>query len=221
MIQSDVKTKTYKVESVRHLSPSSYVLRFSREGMEFKPGQHLNMGLAGSKEHREYSIYSGANDTSLEVLIKEVDDGTVSTQLKNLKPGDQLSVKGPYGFFLTDIKHERGEKLLFIASGTGIAPFHSYIKTFPDVEYRIVHGIRNMDEAYEAEHYAGDRYHTCTSRGSRGDYVGRVTDFLMEDEAEKADRVYLCGNSSMIYDAMDILRARGYRHDQLFTEVYF
>jgi ferredoxin--NADP+ reductase/benzoate/toluate 1,2-dioxygenase reductase subunit len=93
--------------------------------------------------------------------------------------------------------------------------------TYPESDYRIVHGIRNMDESYDSNHYRDGRYFTCTSRGTRGDYHGRITDYLLSDQEEKADKVYLCGNSSMIYDAMDILRAQGYRHDQLFTEVYF
>ena len=211
----------FLLEEVRHLNESTYVLRISRGGMEFKPGQHLTLGLRGKGEHREYSIYSGVDNQSLELLIKEVDDGLVSTQLKNVRKGEELSVKGPFGFFLTDAKPQKGEKLLFIASGTGIAPFHSFIMTYPDADYRLLHGIRNIDESYEADHYRKGRYFSCTSRGNKGDFNGRLTDYLLSGAEEKTDKVYLCGNSSMIYDAMDILRAQGYRHDQLFTEVYF
>ena len=220
-MNSIVDVDKYIVENVRHINSSTYVLQFSRGGMEFTPGQHLNIGIKRSGQHREYSIYSGINNTSLEVLIKEVDDGMVSTQLKNLKPGEEISVKGPFGFFLTDARPRQGEKLLFIASGTGIAPFHSFVMSHPEADYRIIHGIRNMDESYDLQHYREGTYFSCTSRGNRGDYSGRVTDYLLSDQEEKADKVYLCGNSSMIYDAMDILRAQGYRHDQLFTEVYF
>jgi ferredoxin/flavodoxin---NADP+ reductase len=208
-------------ERVEYLNESTYILRFSGGGMDFKPGQHIKLGVKGSGQHREYSIYSSPDNSSIEVLIKEVDFGLVSTQLKNVKPGDELSVKGPYGFFLTDAKPKQGEKLLFIASGTGIAPFHSFILSHPEADYRLIHGIRNINEAYEREDYEAGRYFTCTSRGKKGDFNGRITDYLLTGLEEKADKVYLCGNSSMIYDAMDILRAHGYRHDQLFTEVYF
>ena len=40
-------------------------------------------------------------------------------------------------------------------------------------------------------------------------------------DAVAMKKVYLCGNSSMIYNAMDILRAKGYSHDQIFTVIYF
>jgi len=215
------EVENFLLEEVRDINKSTYVLKFSRGDLGFKPGQHLNIGLTGSGQHREYSIYSGINNDSLEVLIKEVDDGMVSTQLRKLKKGEELSVKGPYGFFLTDAKPKEGEKLLFIASGTGIEPFHSFVMSNPGASYRLIHGIRNIDEAYDREHYTEGSYFACTSRGNKGDYNGRITDYLLSDVEEKADKVYLCGNSSMIYDAMDILRAQGYRHDQLFTEVYF
>jgi len=189
--------------------------------MDFRPGQYIKLGLLESGESKEYSIYSSPGSSSIEVLVKEVDDGKVSQQLGKVRPGDELSVEGPYGSFLTGAKPKQGEKLLFIASGTGIAPFHSFILSHPEADYRLIHGIRDINEAYEREHYEERRYFSCTSRGNKGDFNGRITDYLLTNTEEKADKVYLCGNSSMIYDAMDILRAQGYRHDQLFTEVYF
>ena len=53
----------------------------------------------GNNQVREYSIYSTEQDTSLEVLIKEVDNGLVSRQLRKLIPGELLEVDGPFGYF--------------------------------------------------------------------------------------------------------------------------
>ena len=213
----------FSVEHVRNINKSTYVLRFSRGGLEFEPGQHVKIGVKGAEEHREYSIYSGAEEEFLEVLIKEVDDGLVSRQLRDLRQGEEINVQGPYGFFLTDVNPAHGEKLLFIASGTGIAPFHSFAMTekMSGSDYKILHGIRNMEESYDSARYMDGAYFTCTSRDSRGDFNGRITDYLLSGTAGKADRTYLCGNSNMIVDAMEILSAQGYRYDQLFTEVYF
>jgi ferredoxin--NADP+ reductase/benzoate/toluate 1,2-dioxygenase reductase subunit len=211
----------YVVEQVRHLTPSTYVLRFSRNGMQFHPGQHLVLGLQGSSDLREYSIYSGTEDDFLEVLIKEVDDGVVSKQLKTIQSGDHLDVRGPYGFFLTRSTLPESARVLFISSGTGIAPFHSFIQTHPDADYQLIHGVRRMDEAYDLSDYRKDRIQVCTSRDPGGDFEGRLTDYLLEADLELDRQVYLCGNSSMIFDAMDILRARGIPQRQIFTEVYF
>ncbi len=84
--------------------------------MKFSPGQHLVLGVPGSTELREYSIYSGIHDDFLEVLIKEVDDGMVNRQLKTVPRGDSLEVRGPYGFFLAKAAIPEPGKLLFISS---------------------------------------------------------------------------------------------------------
>jgi ferredoxin--NADP+ reductase/benzoate/toluate 1,2-dioxygenase reductase subunit len=209
------------VEQVRHLTESTYVLRFSRNGMQFNPGQHLVLGLQGSSDLREYSIYSGTEDNFLEVLIKEVDEGVVSKQLKTIKAGDRLEVRGPYGFFLTRSTIPESARLLFISSGTGIAPFHSFIRSHPEADYQLIHGVRLMEEAYDLPDYREGSMRVCTSRDSKGDFEGRLTDYLLEADLDTDRQVYLCGNSNMIFDAMDILRARGIPQRQIFTEVYF
>jgi len=211
----------FVIEKVRHLTESTYVLRFSRNGMQFKPGQHVLVGLPESTELREYSIYSGINDDFLEVLIKEVDDGLVSQLLKAIQPGDHLEVRGPYGFFLNKALYPNLASLLFISSGTGIAPFHSFVKSFPDADYQIIHGVRYMEEAYDSADYHKSGFVVCTSRDNSGNYHGRLTEHLLESELDLHRQVYLCGNSNMIYDAMDILLTRGIPQKQIFTEVYF
>jgi ferredoxin-NADP reductase len=220
-----MKTETgvgrHVMEEVRHLTESTYIIRFSRNGMEFNPGQHLVIGLEDEEEAREYSIYSGREDDALEVLIKEVDDGYLSRKLKHLKPGDPLLVKGPFGFFMSEAAVTAGAKLIFIASGTGIAPFHSFIRSHPSADYLLIHGIRNAAEEYEKEEYAAESYISCTSRGNQGTCPGRVTDYLSNNAFETDSQVFLCGNSNMIYDAMDILQSKGFTPKQLFTEVYF
>lgn len=216
-----VDKSIFVTEQVRILTPTTYVVRFSRNEMKFNPGQHLVLGLPGSDELREYSIYSGADDPFLEVLIKEVDEGMVSKTLKNIAEGDRLEVKGPYGFFLGNAPAATGRPLLFIASGTGIAPFHSYIRSYPRSDYRIIHGVRSMEEAYEMSDFSRDRLHLCTSRDPGGDFEGRLTEYLKETELDAGELVYLCGNSHMIYDAMDILHEKGVPQRNIFTEVYF
>lgn len=213
--------KTSKVLELRNLSPASYLLRFTRENIDFKPGQHLVIGYGEEGKGREYSIYSGVNDDYLEILVREVIDGKISHMLKNLTPGDEVQLNGPFGFFLSNINPPQDKKLLFIASGTGIAPFHSYIKSFPDTNYKLIHGIRTSDEAYENHHYRKEKYITCTSRDSGGAFSGRVTDYLKNMPIDKDSLIFFCGNNNMIQDAIEILLKKGFSYDQMFTEVYF
>lgn len=82
----------FKVLGIRLLTKSTYVLKIERKGLQFKPGQNLNLGLAGDTEKRDYSIYSAEGENFLEILVKEVDEGLVSKKLKKLKLGDLVEV---------------------------------------------------------------------------------------------------------------------------------
>jgi ferredoxin-NADP reductase len=110
---------------------------------------------------------------------------------------------------------------VFIASGTGIAPFHSMVKSYPDLDYQLIHGVRYANEAYEKEEYQRDRYVLCTSRDDNSDFKGRVTTYLQQNDFDPNTSFYLCGNSDMIFDAMEILKEKGYDRDNVNVEVYF
>ena len=211
----------YRVQSVRNLTPSTYVVRMNRYGMEFKAGQNLNLGLAGDTEKRDYSIYSGVNDDYLEILVKEVKDGLVSKKLRRLNPGDHIEVDGPFGFFTIKEEDVDTKEFLFIASGSGIAPFHSLARSHPGLNFKLIHGIRYAEEAYEKEHYPVGRYISCVSKGKEGDFHGRVTDYVKQHPLNKDTLIYLCGNVNMIYDVFDILKEQNVSSENLHAEVYF
>jgi ferredoxin--NADP+ reductase/benzoate/toluate 1,2-dioxygenase reductase subunit len=212
--------KVYRLQKIRPLTPETYVLRFDRNGMSFKAGQHITLGIPGNNQVREYSIYSTERDSSLEVLIKEVDDGLVSKQLRKLIPGELLEVDGPFGYF-TIPEQNLHKKHLFIGTGTGIAPFHSIAGSFPNLDYEIIHGVRYFQEGYERHAYPKNRHTLCTSRDTQGDFHGRVTDYLKQKMLDSGTMVYLCGNCDMIYDVYDFLTSKGFPSANIRTEVYF
>ncbi|MCG8702094.1 MAG: FAD-binding oxidoreductase [Bacteroidales bacterium] len=216
-----INKKLAKLTDTRWLNDSTYVLTLERNGLEFEPGQYVTLGIPQNKQTREYSIYSGSNEDSIEVIIKEVEDGFLSLKLGKVKIGDMLLIDGPFGFFNLNPKEIHSHKHLFIATGTGISPFHSFIKSFDNLDYTILHGVRNGKEAYECEHYDSERYILCTSRDTSGDFSGRVTDYLKQNDVDTNTLVYLCGNSEMVYDAYDILMSKGLPSDNIRTEVYF
>ncbi len=211
-------TTNSKIIEKRQLTESTFVLQFERNDINFQAGQHILVGKTSEDEVREYSVYSGENDPYLEILVKEVDDGVVSKQLQNLEAGNGLFVEGAVGFFR--ISHEDLEKkFLFIATGTGISPFRSFIRSYPRLKYTLLHGIRHSFEIYEAEQY--QNYIACTTADKNGHYHGRVTSWLKEHDIDKDTLVYLCGNSNMIIEARPVLQSKGFTHEQIFTEVYF
>ena len=212
----------YKVLNIRDLSPSTYILRLERKKLDFKPGQCFNLGLKGSGINREYSIYSGAEDSYLEFLIKEVKRGSVSPALRKVKPGDEVALHGPYGAFI--ISSDRAKKTLFtfIATGTGIAPFHSFVRTYPDLDYRNINGIRTAKERYDYYDYDRKRLTTCVTRDDCwSGFKGRVTDYLQQNYIDPTQIYFLCGNQGMIQKGYDLLRIKGVSGDHIFTEAFF
>jgi ferredoxin--NADP+ reductase/benzoate/toluate 1,2-dioxygenase reductase subunit len=219
MLKTSKKRKTCKVLEARKLTESTSVLRFEREGLQFEPGQYIRVGVEGDPEIRDYSVYSGADADHLEVLVRRVEDGLVSKQLVDLEPGEIVSIGGPYGHFkLTESIHTR--PLLFVATGTGISPFHSFVDSLPGLDYRLLHGTALGSEAYEADFY-GDRYFQCVSREESGNFKGRVTDYLKTMDIAQDTNAFLCGNCDMIYEAFDLLQEKGLATSQIHTEVYF
>jgi ferredoxin/flavodoxin---NADP+ reductase len=218
---SPVPDGQYIVRQTRNLTSALYVLRFDRNNLSFQPGQYITLGLYGDHQVREYSVYSTADQPFLEVLIRVIERGLLSGKLQRVKTGDLLKVGGPFGSFTLDEKMMHKNKYLFIATGTGIAPFHSIAGSYPGLDYQILHGVRYAEEACDREFFPPGRYILCTSRDSRGDFRGRVTDYLNTHKTDSDTLVYLCGNSSMIYEAYDLLTSSGVKADQIKTEVYF
>jgi ferredoxin--NADP+ reductase len=217
-----IATRLHEILEMRYLNESTFVVKLEKNGLSFKSGQHINAGPANSIHTREYSIYNGENDDFLEILVKEVTDGFISPVLKKQIPGNMLVIEEPVGYFSLPRKANPGEKLLFIASGTGISPFHSFIKTHPELDYTLLHGIRDNSERYEADFYETSRYIACTSRQkSDHSYFGRVTTYLEEYPVQPNTRCDLCGNCSMIHDVYDILEAQGVPSEMIHAEVYF
>jgi ferredoxin--NADP+ reductase len=211
----------HQILQVRLLTESTFVLRMERGDIQFKSGQHIVVGPEGELDQREYSIYSGENDDYLEILVREVPDGKVSLQLKQCKPGQLLQVNGPFGSFCLEKFDMYSRKHVFVASGTGISPFHSIVRSYPGIDYLLFHGVRYNDEAYERADYDPTRYILCTSKESRGGKNGRVTGFLKDFPVSREMLFYLCGNNNMIYDVHNLLTGKGIPGENIFSEIYF
>jgi len=231
------------VREIRWLTDSTFVLTFDRNGIDFAAGQYLSVGIPGSIHMREYSVYAPEGREHAAILVKVVEGGLVSHALAALNPGDPVVVDGPFGFFTID-DDWREHRYRFIATGTGISPFHSIVASCPGIDYHLIHGVRYPEERYDLDWYDPVRITRCVTRTGSGAqdgaeparggdtvagtgddgyrrFPGRVTDYLRSTEIDLEARYYLCGNCDMIYEAFDILQDAGVPHSRLFAEVYF
>jgi len=221
MIDSVFGLGTFRVKSVRFLANQTFVIRTDKNQLDFIPGQYLKINKRNESVKRFYSVYSGNNEPFLEFLIREVAEGKLTPLLKPLMPGNELEIFGPKGNFTLQKIDKDIDKLLFVATGTGIAPFHSFIKSYPGLDYQLVHGVRYYDEAYDNSDYCQKRLKICASREVGNDFNCRVTDYIKNIDLKLFDHIFLCGNNEMIKDVIKLAEEKGFEKERIHCEVYF
>jgi ferredoxin-NADP reductase len=209
----------------------------------FIPGQYATLGLdppEGRTILRPMSISSPSTDLSeYEFFIRHVGEGEFTPLLWDLRIGDPLFIKGAKGKF---VLQNDGKGCLFVASGTGLAPFMSMIETMlatgESREIHLLHGVSHeRDLAWrewlteiEADgklplHYAG----TISRPAENPDWPG-LTGRVETVVAAEMDRrgltpdnttLYLCGNPDMITAIDEIALGRGFPPEQIRKELYW
>ena len=129
--------------------------------------------------------------------------GEATNALFNLKKGDKIGVRGPYGNGF----QIKGDRLLFVGGGTGIATLAPSVEkaTEEDISSTVILGVKNKDELFFE-----DRLKSCkaemyvsTDDGSKG-YKGLASDLAVELlNKNKYDSVLTCGPEIMMKKLMD------------------
>lgn len=228
------QTLAVTVEDVRKLSPSSIGLTIKMaEGasLPFLPGQYVNMGVPGGTGTRSYSFSSLPKDGVVEFFIRNLPGGAMSGYLfDRAKPGDTLSITGPYGtFYLRDIARPQ----LFLAGGTGLAPFLSMLEKISGAELkhpiRMIYGVTNdIDlveveklEAFAAKIPGFTFATTVADEASQHPRKGFVTHHIADEHLNGGDvDVYLCGPPPMVDAVQAAFAERGVKPARLFFEKF-
>jgi predicted ferric reductase len=126
----------YEVESVipeRNNAWSLTIRPVGHKGFKFMPGQFAWITAWSSpfaEAEHPFSFSSSAEQPGhLTFTIKEL--GNFTRRIKNLQPGQELYVDGPFGHFSID-RHTHAEQFVFIAGGVGITPFMSMLRSMAD-----------------------------------------------------------------------------------------
>jgi NAD(P)H-flavin reductase len=194
--------------------------------LSFAPGQYVTVRVpdsAGDPQTRAFSIASEPADGGRLVLVAKLLPGGLSSAFfRSLRPGADVLFEAPFGKFA--LCPERGRPALFVATGTGIAPFRSMIRHLLLTErttrpMTLLFGVRREEDLFWTEDFEklarshpNFRVVSTLSQPSstwRGRH-GRVTAWVAEEisDASPLD-VYLCGGRPMIEEVRRRLLERG------------
>lgn len=203
--------------------------------MTFYAGQYISIAVDGLGERRSYSMASTPdNDHGFSLVVENKKEGKGSTYLRNLSIGSEVEVLAPLGRFVAESVQN---KLLFVATGSGIVPIYSMItdllinkqETRP---IRLHWGLKNEANMFWFDNFErlaeehpnfvfdpvlsepGDEWSLCR---------GHVQDCLQRD-FEKARLVewagYVCGNPLMVEEVSVLLTQLGMEPQEVYREKY-
>lgn len=209
---------TTRVVEHRPVSSTAYELTLDRCGLAYVPGMLLTVHGSDPTHDREYSICSAPQQPNLQILYRYIASGRLTTYLRTLHAGDKLLVSGAHGTFCV---RDPSAPIVFIATGTGIAPCLSYLRAMPDLRLTVVHGVREEDDLFYADELRRYRYLPCVSRTANASIRRRVTDAVAGLELDPENHYYLCGAYEMIHDVAALLAERGVNRSVIFQEPYY
>lgn len=212
------RRSTVRVVGLGKLSTSGYELTLERGGIQFKAGQLVTIHAPDMLDDRSYTIASGERDEHLQVLFRLIPSGKLTPWLASLKAGDSVDISGPYGEFTI---RDPARKIYFVATGTGIAPCRSYVRSHQGLNLSVVHGVRHTEDLFYREEFATHGYQACVSGEPSEAFHGRVTDYFRRIDIDANAHFYLCGANEMFYEMRDVLEVRGVPPASIFTEAYY
>lgn len=205
----------------------------SVEQLPFTPGQFVSFrrDIMGKSITRAYSVASAPEGNRFELCLNRVQDGHLSPWLFELRPGDSIEMSGPLGYFVPKAPERDA---VYVATGTGVAPFRSFLRWAPLVAgpadltllfgTRLAAGLLYRSEFEElAASRRGFRYLPTLTRPEEGwqGRTGRVQAHLDEALAGRTDLdVYVCGLKAMVDEVRAILKSKGFERRQIIVEKY-
>jgi ferredoxin-NADP reductase len=199
------------------------------------PGQHLDVRLTapdGYIAQRSYSIASAPEGPYVELIVDRLPDGEVSPYLTHeLRPGDDLEIRGPFGgWFVWHVG--LGGPVQLVAGGSGVVPFLAMLDHHraagSEVSVRLLYSARTLGEVIRRERLAepsGDvRVDLALTREAPPDWkgeTGRVDRAVLSRLAFPPDvepKVFVCGPTGFVDAVASAMIDLGHPSEKIKTE---
>lgn len=198
------------------------------EGLQYEAGQYLSVKVNNGGERRSYSLMSSPMEENLGLLIDTSPGGLGSQFFVNLKEGDEVEILLPMGRF---VLCEDEKDVLFVATGSGIAPMRGMIKEMlalsGERKVKLVWGMRHEDDLLWME-----EWRELQEKYNNFDFVvvlsqpgedwngekGHVGDALVGDWS--GWEAYVCGNGEMVKAVKEQLVNEGMEESSVYFEKF-
>ena len=222
-VVTDVRTdtpdvKTFRVVGLDGKKPFAHI-----------PGQCAMLSMPGIGEALFSITSSPTNEEYLEFSIKKC--GCVTTWLHEIEPGQQVTLRGPYGNGFPVDTELKGKDLLIIAGGIGLAPVRSVINyvranraNYGTLD--IVYGSRSKEDLVDYQEILdewmaedGINVHLTIDREQPDwdGHVGFVPNYVKELNFDTSKTVVMCGPPIMIKFTLAGLLELGFSREQVYT----
>ena len=220
---TDIRVDTPDVKTFRVVTPDG------KKPFIHKPGQCAMISMPGVGEAMISITSSPTNEEYIEFSIKRC--GCFTEWIHQAEPGQQITVRGPYGNGFPVDTAFKGQNLVFIAGGIGLAPLRSvinYVRHFPERygTVDIVYGARSMGDLVDykeiIDEWCNDKninVHLTIDREQEGwdGHVGFIPNYVKELNFSTDKTAILCGPPIMIKFTLEGLKSLGFKETQIFT----
>lgn len=220
---TDVRRDTPDVKTFRVVGKDGKKL------FEHMPGQCAMVSIPGVGESM-FSITSSPTNTEyMEFSIKKC--GCVTEVIHSLEPGQQVTVRGPYGRNFPVEEDLKGKDLVFIAGGIGLAPLRSVINYVRANranygKVTIIYGARSSSDLVDIDEINNEwvnekdfSVNVTIDREEEGwnGHVGFVPSYVKEINPDSSATALLCGPPIMIKFTLQGLLELGFSKERIYT----
>ncbi len=209
-------------------------LRPLGEPMRFWPGQFVLLGdERQNAPPRSYSIANTPNsEGEIALLITRLEEGKTSRWVHDyLKPGDRVTLDGPYGAFIGDPSVET--PVLCLAAGSGLAPILSLTAAALNRGYAapvtLLFSAQQRSDlmldgllAHWQSQYRNFDYRYTLTREDSDDLQGRIPAILPGLFPSLAEHsIYIAGSPEFVTDCAAAARQLGAEESRIHSEGFF
>lgn len=204
------------------------------EGFGFASGQFANIEVAPNF-YRSYSICSSvSNPKRLEFVVDITPGGKGSIFFQNLKEGDSIHVKAPFGRLV--LPQNMDTDLYFVGTGTGVAPVRSIVMDLMErgllerTKVTLLWGLRYKEDIYFEDEFKEisqkhPNFKLCVTLSRPENWegeCGHVSEHLKTMDFDKNNTTFLlCGNSEMVDEVTKLLLEGGVDQAKIISEKFF